>query len=35
MQDNNKVSVNISKENNRSCIEQRLCLATTNLDWFE
>lgn len=35
MQDHNQVSVNISKENNRNRIEQRLCLATSNLDWLE
>ena len=35
MQYHKQVDVNISKENSRNRIEQRLCLATSNLDWLE
>jgi predicted transposase YbfD/YdcC len=35
MQYHKKVDVSISKENNRDRVEQRLCLATSNLDWLE
>jgi predicted transposase YbfD/YdcC len=35
MQYHKQVDVSMSKEKNRNRIEQRLCLATSNIDWLE
>lgn len=35
MRHHKKVDVSINKENNRNRIEQRLCLATSDIDWLE